>query len=566
MNNNKGIDIFKQHEISDYLQDILGDEFYNNCKSIFDEIWKTGGYKVFLTKRSFSLMYMFYRDENKDFDNIYTENSIICKAKEIAESYIRCNWFPNIDIVEDILVHGRTVTKVINDLFKSIVSHLRSRGNVQYEYEIRDIFLQSVRIWAIAKNNKPMLLPSNYYMRLMRDPTLKDEWMPQKWHEFMNRISLSISKGYFSNDYFSLSLYEHDVSKYRKLLRDLVFFKYDWKRNYNYEVWTKPIFNGSQIVAFYTVKIVQTPSNYYRITPFIIMADFDYSRAPEKFNKLFNIAPKNLKAQWLYLLLNYNLLQLLQENINNVFDYKNRLDLDKIRHQFKFIDEALVDKPILSWNEMNEFIIASTRTSLSENLISTTDTIEKVISDESNYIEFVAYKEYSRQYGVSATAKKKNISNLFSLVKDLTTINTIGPFIRLIDSCDIWVDVEEHDGLISFMYRPTEQSLSLKPKQNSEVIRTLIEIERDCYFDLNMIKKRVIEFYGDDTLMNFIVEQYMAGQRIADWRINYFKWLEIDTDIEDSEDRNKAKETKMYDSYNKQIKELERYRTKYPIG
>lgn len=614
----------KREKILEYLNSVLGDAYYAEAEDFFVSIWESPAkYKVFLVRRCFNLMYSFFRgkyaeNNTKITDTFYTDSSIVANSAEIAEFFVDYGFFPKIMIVDDLLIHGRTISGIIENLIDNVYRYLREKGTEDSESYITDELLRSLSIHVIAMNNKPMLLRSSFYQRLVRDPHSRDVLIPQRWHELSSRISLSAADGYFSNTSYVLSLHETKGKEqlhqeFEEAALRLGFEKYGWNRRFDYEVLTKPLYNTpGNVAAFYTLRISQNNVDQrYRIAPLIIMSDFRYDQNENlsggflEFDKILNslssrCGDKRLKSELLYLLLSHNLLLLLQEEIGkNVFDC-NDLDVDKIGYTFKINENnsgtelinrvAGLTSPILSWEEMESLILDAT--SGSEALFEDTkndsritldgNLLENIIADNGWSIEYIAYKEYSRQYGISSTAKKGPILRLFNDLKEdhrecfgnknINFADAIGTMMKLTDTGAMSIGVLERGDAVCCAYRAGEQSQFIHPKRYSDEMRVLIEIEHDCLFDLDWINKRIDEFYADDLnpnlaqdLKDFVSKQYESGQRIADWRINYFKWTEANRKFKDFEDREKAKEEEIYRSFDEQLRKLELYRERYPV-
>lgn len=610
--------------ILEYLNLVLGETFYSEAEEFFMSIWKSPAkYKVFLVRRCFNLMYSFFRGKyakniKKITDTFYTDSSILANSAEIGDFYIKNGIFPDIMIVDDLLIHGRTISGMIERLISNVYAYLSEAGIEDSETAITDKLLQSLSIHVIAMNNKPMLLRNDFYQRLVRDPESKDVWFPQKWHELSLCISLSAAEGYFSNTSYVLSLHESNKketlhNEFEQAALDLGFEEYTWNKRFNYKVLIKPLYNTRGCVAaFYTLRLAQNGiDGKYRIAPLIIMSDFQYdpnensSKKNVLFNELLNgissrQGDKCLKSELLYLLLSHNLLLLFQEQIGkNVFSSSD-LDVDKISYTFKINENnsgaelikrvSDLTSPIMSWEEMENYILSGTNGS--EPLFEDTknnssvefdgELLEDIIAANGWRIEYIAYKEYSQQYSISSTAKKEPISLLFNNIrgwhekiftnKNMNFTDTIGAMMKLTDIGAMSIGVIERENAICCAYRAGEQSQFIHPKHYLDEMCVLVEMEKDCLFDPEWINKRIDDFYSDNSdlakaLKSFVIEQYTSGQRIADWRINFSKWIESDEELSDDsfDDRKKAIEEKAHKSERKQLRQFDRYREKYPI-
>lgn len=116
------LNVDKRNELKEYTQDVLGKNYYNLTLDFFKSIWETSArYKVFMSGRCLNLMYTFYQIEYSNLSEnvgktIYSDTALLANAKEIAADYKKYNFFSRIIIVDDILVHGRTISVLLQSL------------------------------------------------------------------------------------------------------------------------------------------------------------------------------------------------------------------------------------------------------------------------------------------------------------------------------------------------------------------------------------------------------------------------------------------------------------------
>ena len=93
-------------------------EDFDNLTQFFQNVWMSNAsYKVFMARRAFNLNYAFmdmmkakYRSEYK-IDNIMSNTALLLCAEEIADYYVITKCFPDILIIDDLLLHGRGISK-----------------------------------------------------------------------------------------------------------------------------------------------------------------------------------------------------------------------------------------------------------------------------------------------------------------------------------------------------------------------------------------------------------------------------------------------------------------------
>lgn len=202
---------------------------------------------------------------------------------------------------------------------------------------------------------------------------------------FSKVLKVTYRKHIFSNTNISLSLYENDGSKnihelFAKAAAkcNFVSYKRATRSNLEEEYFVRPLKDGNgNIFAFYTLTLYQSGLNgKYIITPYMIMSDFNYPKGSipifdnykKEYDDMFFL--NKTKAEALYLILNYNLLLLLEKECGEKVIASDRMDIDKIRFNFKsdqnndLIRDLLKYKePIWSLKQMDDFIFNGTRNS-----------------------------------------------------------------------------------------------------------------------------------------------------------------------------------------------------------
>lgn len=633
--NSKHINEFDNYD--SYINQTLGNDYYTMTEDFFMSVWRSSApYKVFLVRRCFNLMYSFYRVKRETLgennlllnpqveDTFYTDSSIFACTEDIADYYIKRKCFPDILIVDDILIHGRTLNRLIDCLIDAVCGILsKKNAKVEQAFIVED-FLDSIKLNVMVRNNKLLLLKSKYFQCLMQKPNKSYIWKPQEWHELSSRISLLVGEGCFYNTSFVLSLYENQLDeentnyqlhiKFQEAARRLAsmgFREYSWKKRTNYSAWVRPLENSNgNVMAFYTIRISQNNyDNSYCIIPFVIMSDFHLPSDEDVFpeflpiRKFFSLLPnfdgcERMRAEALYLLLSHNLLLLFQDEIGERVVLEKNLDVDKIRYSFKFkngvngssfIDNVVkFESPLFSWGEMDALILKATDQSVplfEKTVADKRDNghdydllIENIVAGDGLQIEEAAYKEYSKQTRTLSTSKKKPILDMFGRIcencRDVLNVavgdyvKAVGVLLRLMDIGAAAIAAEETASYtVSCAYRAGEQSHFIYPKRYYKQIPVLIAMERDCFYDRNNILERIESFYSDDPtlaerLKDFVRVLYETGQRISDWNINLIKWIEINDNIHEK-NRKEAMLKEMFDYLKVKLESIKKYNSMY---
>lgn len=124
------LDDTRREKLTKYLKSVLGVGFYSEAEKFFATVWDfSAEYKVFLASRCLNLMYSFYRSKydspsslsNKNF---YSEGTLLVNVPKIAGEYRKSCRLPKVLIVDDILIHGRDISILINKYVSDLCSLL----------------------------------------------------------------------------------------------------------------------------------------------------------------------------------------------------------------------------------------------------------------------------------------------------------------------------------------------------------------------------------------------------------------------------------------------------------
>ena len=575
------LDDAQRDRLKIHIRSTLGESNYDLAENFFISVWKsTAKYKVFLARRCLNLMYTFYRTnyavpDAKLSSTLYSDVSLLANISDIADSYLRWGGFPEIIIVDDILIHGRTINSLIDALINGVCDYLKKNGCEDERNMIESALLGALTIRVIVQTNKPLLLRNQYYQCMKDKRNQSVVWVPRRWRELSLRISQLILENVFYNTSYILSLHTSAGLSYNTSIeasaKKCGFEKFVYTGRFNRTVWVKPLKNDSgEIFAFYTVRISQNRVNKgFCIVPFVIMADFACDPDGSLFSDNKTVSglleglddcdsDGRIKSEALYLLLSHNLLLLLHE-ANGVDWTPDLFDIDKISISFKSSRSdksssfpklaAELTKPFMSWREMDSFILSGTGSSEPLFRSETAGTksnyirvIEDIIAEEGRIMEHNAFMEYSKKiYSLQRTGKHP-ITKLFSELSkqlDIKKINLSGLVSKLLELMDMGSTavstkksgVSGRDFIICG-YRPGEQSLFILPKRYILDLPVLIVIEKDCYSNLYAINKRIDTLYKDtpdyaEEVKSFVAGLYDSGQLLIDWDISMLLWSEI---------------------------------------
>lgn len=580
-----------------YARYVLGEDHYKLVGRFYDSIVQSRAqYRVVLTRKCFNLLNVYYWCRKKDnpddstaFSSLfYSDNTLISSIPQIAAYYVLFNRVPDILIIDDILIHGRTINSLIDDFIDRLTEYLRyCKVNKDRDEVERDV-LRFLTIKVMVQNNKPLLMKGQYVRRIELLDGTGSVWDAVKWHDLSFRTSRLISENIFSNTAYVLSMYEIDIELISRRAVEMDFTESAWKKRGTRNVWVKPLYRpDGSIAALYTIRLNQNSiDNQFTAVPFIMMADFNVDFAQELFDSVGAVMPDKPEktlglSKLIPLMLSYNLLLLfLQDYSGDV-----KIDRDKIfsgagnGSQIRGAYASMLEqtKPFLTMEQLNALILRATAGSAPLSHISRHGgrQADEVIACEGENLEKEAYLQYSGQKQISGNAPRNPVRELLDIL-DTSTIeklaDSVGDILRLTDTGSLALSSYDRKHFVSCTYRAGEQSQFIHPKKYMEQIPVLCEMERDCMGVREDILERVRNMYSKDkalcsALCGYINTLYDSGQHLSSWDINYFSWTE--TDFEKypelkKRSRNDRIELQMILNSIQRIDAIKRYRKLYP--
>lgn len=566
-------------EISDlqtYTKSVLGRGYYALTRDFFLSVLNSPArYKVVLRRRCLNLMYLFYAiewangsDEVPEdvIDTLYSDSALLANAEEIAKQYCTLKFIPSILIVDDILIHGRTLNRLLDALIDQVYKSVCAQGGETDRETLERAILGALNIRVMVQNGNPLLLHPQYVKRLICEEDRSDIWEPHRWHELSIRISRLIGEGIFQNTSYVFSLYDlaekgwASATELEHCAQANAFYVDRWNKRNCRNVAVRALTNqAGNIVAFYTLRITQNAVNgKYCAVPFLFCSEM------RKVDKLLEAVSTRLKergldkvedafaywkgstrtmAEMIYLIFSHNLLLLfLQDATGNqavVPDWVQQLDVDKIRFSFRsrmhpdnirFLDQlACAKEPFFSWDDMGTLLMSATEEAAplvakdwiaagSDREFQPQRYLELILAQRSEMRELDAYYQQTEQEETVDVAEFPSINELYRMVRDirgdgfLGSKDEIGALVaatlRLMDmgymSVHSEMRVREGQAGCVCVFREGEQSQCIRVRQYADYLPVLIAMERDCSARPEFIKERVTAFYRE--LPNEIVE------------------------------------------------------------
>lgn len=579
---------FDKAELSFFSRSVLGDEYYKLIKNFFEEIWNSSyTYKVFLARRCLNLMYLFYKYREAPNDSylgsdLYSDSSLLASVPEIADIYMDFGMIPQILVVDDIMIHGRSINAFIDSLVSSILNYCEKKGRIYKRGKVEQAVHDSLKIKVLVQNNRFLLLNRSFINCI--ECSIKCS--PSRWHVLSSRITQLVSEGYFSNTSYTLSLYERKKEDLHSFFEESAekagFRKSKRRKSLSCDVWIRPLKNSSgDIMAMYTLRFVKNAvDKKYRITPFVISSDMvcKMGSFPTEGDLLINNYKSEYadipgiartRAEAISMLLSQNVLLLLQKNIlqsgrlaQEIIE-PGRLDAEKISLNFKkrrysqkedFFDILInLKEPFAEWEEIDSFILKSTANSaplvkqhdIKLHERKTDISVEDFLAKQGFEIERQAYDQLFEGVQTSIKANKQPLCEFFSKISrhlsfdDESIIDITGDLLRYMDDGTVAVTANYSDDVYSCVYRACEHSQFIYPLRYIEYLPVLSEIEYDCGGDVVSVKQTIEEFFSpfsfvpreDITgMLEFVEMLYGSGQYIIDWDINLLNMIKGNND------------------------------------
>lgn len=105
-----------------------------------------------------------------DLGNLISNSGLLLQYRELATIYKKYSRFPRILLVDDLMVHGRGMAKILYQLEKLLTMELEQQGVLNCDmdhYHFRHMFTNAVDIYIYAKSDRDILMDDRF-MRKVR--------------------------------------------------------------------------------------------------------------------------------------------------------------------------------------------------------------------------------------------------------------------------------------------------------------------------------------------------------------------------------------------------------------
>lgn len=173
---------------------------YIGMQRFFSDIWKAEhSYIAVLARRCFNLEHLFAEMTNmhsNQRERIISNNALLLYADQIAKTYIQEGMFPSILIVDDLLIHGRGMGKLLYQFEELVTDAIMKRAPSIYEsikYGIHWDLIDAIDIYIYAVNKEDIILDSSFARKIKPYGTLEESnlrELSQRLSRLLERIGV----------------------------------------------------------------------------------------------------------------------------------------------------------------------------------------------------------------------------------------------------------------------------------------------------------------------------------------------------------------------------------------
>ena len=241
-------------------------------------------YVVYVVRRSYILAGLLGRIIGESMrdrsEKLYlTDGSVLSCCEEIAAYYKENERFPKILLCDDILIHGRNLNRVIENIEARLIELLSAEVDKQTVIDALSDAIQ-IRVYCFAETGHVLLK-----YRYMKDAKFIVKQSPEKWRELSGKISSFITEvGAANATYINSEII--DQAEAEEIVKD----GFDRFRFQCVEGYTKIKFlknTNNDVFAIYTIRLLKNKINEnYRVIPFLFMPNLDENETRFLFDKI----------------------------------------------------------------------------------------------------------------------------------------------------------------------------------------------------------------------------------------------------------------------------------------
>ena len=580
---------------------------------------ESASYKIVFSELCLNVLRVIYESSEKAdeygddfFDKIFTKESIMKEAKNIAGFYNKFNFFPQMILVDTHFVWSLPIQEFIKELSLEVYKYIdEDKKSVFHRfYSFEDCFLNNVKITAPFLKDGPVVMETPYLKRLdFKKDRTNLFWNNTLCKSYLETI-IALQKTFAQNTVYSPSFI--NVENIDNILGTLEKEQFVVKVIDNMYVASRLIENNNSVIGAYIVRIKKMINDKYTVTPNIWFNELTNVNivVEELENLLFSNGISSIKQaieglqetktgtlQFLMFFLSYNLNLIICEDILKAKQASRFIDIKKLNCYFngKFNKEIFVllkeitsqNKKMLSLNEMDTIFKTMSKNTF-DKIITNTD--KSTRADAFRKSLNLALTEQAYRYELDAMYKKSNsgaaldplvfieyqpIENLMATVSNIVGVENKAKlnelFIELARYFDYYyinlkccVGENSKNSIYSLSYQPTYKSFWLKFESFLEYKEMLFTIEFNCVENLSYMEKDIANIFEDKQKAEDIIKKlnilYRCGYRIQDINMPTFGIDGINgSDLYDSDKEQIIKMSKIFVNKMKQQNKVDEY-------
>ena len=286
--------VFNNQELEALFDLLFSAETINQMKEWYKSIIHSDSdFVVFMVRRCYLVALLLEQltgirmDENGR-TRYLTDGAIFLHTGEIANDYLATGRMPRILIVDDLLIHGRSINHLVRvleeELFREMkISHyLQMTNEDEAQYIVHRDLSRAIGISIFERASGQSVLDRSIRNRVRY---FKGADAP-KWRGFSNSVSALILASGIPNAAY---VYTEEISglQFERLpKKDFIYTEYqntnEYTKVYSYH-------DGNTIKAIGTIRVVKHKfSNKYRVIPFVFMPSMDDYEETLLFERLRN--------------------------------------------------------------------------------------------------------------------------------------------------------------------------------------------------------------------------------------------------------------------------------------
>lgn len=182
----------------------LTEDIYNGLKGLYD-VCRSNSYLyvVLVTRRAFNIWDLFYRSSGDSYDtnSIISDNAILLKSHEFAEEYKNQGKFRSFALIDDILVHGRSINKFLQSFASLIKASLKEMDMDADVETIEAALADAIDLWVFVENDLPLLVKQEFQWKIRYSHV----WKEKEWRQFSYDVSQLIWHADVANTSYVIS-------------------------------------------------------------------------------------------------------------------------------------------------------------------------------------------------------------------------------------------------------------------------------------------------------------------------------------------------------------------------